>query len=119
MPENPKRSGVLGERPASPAFPSSSGYVDVGVLELHWERGYEATSMADLVRHLGIARASIYATFGGKHDLYVKALDRYLLARDPSLVVVLSQPGEHPVQRYRTERGGSCGEDRRSGVRVC
>jgi TetR/AcrR family transcriptional repressor of nem operon len=62
-------------------------------LELFWERGYDATSMADLVEHLGIARASIYATFGGKHDLYLKALDRYVQARDPGLVEALSQPG--------------------------
>lgn len=62
-------------------------------LELFWERGYEATSMTDLVEHLGIARASIYATFGGKHDLYVRALDRYVQARDPGLVEALSQPG--------------------------
>ena len=46
-------------------------------LELFWERGYEATSMADLVGHMGVARASIYATFGGKRALYLKALDRY------------------------------------------
>jgi TetR/AcrR family transcriptional regulator, transcriptional repressor for nem operon len=62
-------------------------------LELFWERGYEATSMTDLVGYLGIARASIYATFGGKHQLYVQALDRYLQARDPGLVEMLSQPG--------------------------
>lgn len=62
-------------------------------LELFWERGYEATSMADLVEHLGVARASLYATFGGKHDLYLKAFDRYLRTRDPSPVEVLSQPG--------------------------
>jgi TetR/AcrR family transcriptional repressor of nem operon len=62
-------------------------------LELFWERGYEATSMADLVAHLGIARASIYATFGGKHDLYLKALERYQRARDPEVVTMLSQPG--------------------------
>jgi TetR/AcrR family transcriptional regulator, transcriptional repressor for nem operon len=62
-------------------------------LELFWERGYEATSMADLVQHLGIARASIYATYGGKHDLYVKALERYQQNRDPALVEALSQPG--------------------------
>lgn len=60
-------------------------------LELFWERGYEATSMADLVAHLGIARASIYATFGTKRDLYLKALDRYL--EHNNVVERLSQPG--------------------------
>jgi TetR/AcrR family transcriptional regulator, transcriptional repressor for nem operon len=62
-------------------------------LELFWERGYEATSMTDLVEHLGIGRASIYATFGSKHDLYVQALNRYLETRDPNLIELLSQPG--------------------------
>jgi TetR/AcrR family transcriptional repressor of nem operon len=62
-------------------------------LELFWERGYEATSMADLVAHLGISRASLYDTFGGKHDLYVRALDWYVQSRDPGLVDMLSQPG--------------------------
>lgn len=62
-------------------------------LELFWQRGYEATSMADLVEHLGIGRASIYATFGSKHELYLKALDRYLQTRDPDPVELLSQPG--------------------------
>ncbi|MGW5046922.1 TetR/AcrR family transcriptional regulator [Streptomyces griseoluteus] len=62
-------------------------------LELFWRRGYEATSMADLVQHLGIGRASIYATFGNKHDLYLKALDRYNEDRDLTLLHELSQPG--------------------------
>ncbi|MFI7616026.1 TetR/AcrR family transcriptional regulator [Nonomuraea terrae] len=60
-------------------------------LELFWERGYEATSMADLVERLGIARASIYATFGGKRELYLKALERYVEQCD--VVEPLSQPG--------------------------
>jgi TetR/AcrR family transcriptional repressor of nem operon len=62
-------------------------------LELFWRRGYEATSMGDLVEHLGIARASIYGTFGGKHDLYMQALDRYMQGKDPNVVDMLSQPG--------------------------
>jgi TetR/AcrR family transcriptional repressor of nem operon len=62
-------------------------------LELFWERGYEATSMAGLVEHLGIARASIYATFGDKRTLYLRALDRYTQTRDPDPVEMLSQPG--------------------------
>jgi TetR/AcrR family transcriptional repressor of nem operon len=62
-------------------------------LELFWQRGYEATSMSDLVEHLGIGRASIYATFGSKHELYLKALDRYQESCDPQLMRELSQPG--------------------------
>ncbi|MEV4442007.1 TetR family transcriptional regulator [Streptomyces sp. NPDC049577] len=62
-------------------------------LELFWRRGYEATSMADLVEHLGIARASLYATFGSKRELYLKALDRYGEQRGPRIVEELSQPG--------------------------
>ncbi|MEU7881320.1 TetR/AcrR family transcriptional regulator [Microbispora bryophytorum] len=74
-------------------------------LDLFWRRGYEATSMADLVDHLGIGRASLYATFGGKHDLYVKALERYAQTRDPDLVELLSQPGPAlPAVRTLVER---------------
>lgn len=74
-------------------------------LELFWERGYEATSMADLVEHLGIGRASLYATFGSKHELYLKALDRYLLKADPSPLEFLSRPGPAlPLVRALVER---------------
>ncbi len=62
-------------------------------LELFWRRGYEATSMSDLVEHLGIGRASLYATFGSKHELYLKAFDRYGENRDAVLLRELSQPG--------------------------
>ena len=46
-------------------------------LQLFWSRGYEVTSMADLVEHLGIGRQSLYDTFGDKRALYLQALDRY------------------------------------------
>ncbi|AZQ34586.1 TetR/AcrR family transcriptional regulator [Streptomyces cyaneochromogenes] len=78
-------------------------------LELFWQRGYEATSMSDLVEHLGIGRASIYATFGNKHELYLKALERYDRAGLPPIVRELSQPGpalsavRALVRRYATE----------------
>jgi len=74
-------------------------------LELFWERGYEATSMADLIQHLGIGRASLYATYGNKHELYLKALDRYLLKQDPSPLEFLSRPGPAlPLVRALVER---------------
>lgn len=46
-------------------------------VELFWRKGYEATSVQDLVETLGINRSSLYGTFGDKHALYLAAIDRY------------------------------------------
>jgi TetR/AcrR family transcriptional repressor of nem operon len=43
-----------------------------------WRRGYEATSMRDLTRSMGISGPSLYNAFGGKRALFVAALERYL-----------------------------------------
>ncbi|GGJ13008.1 TetR/AcrR family transcriptional regulator [Streptomyces brasiliensis] len=84
-------------------------------MELFWRRGYEATSMADLVEHLGIGRASLYATFGSKHDLYLKAFDRYCDNRDALLLRELSAPGPAlPAVRGVLRRfAGEAAEERR------
>jgi TetR/AcrR family transcriptional repressor of nem operon len=47
-------------------------------VDLFWVNGYAATSMEDLVNHLGINRGSLYSTFGSKQELYDRALERYL-----------------------------------------
>jgi TetR/AcrR family transcriptional repressor of nem operon len=84
-------------------------------LDLFWRQGYGATSIADLVTHLGISRASLYDTFGSKHALYLRALDRYVDARDPGIVAELAQPGpvvpaiRALVERFASEAGGAAG----------
>ncbi|QNL21655.1 TetR/AcrR family transcriptional regulator [Hyphobacterium sp. CCMP332] len=45
---------------------------------LFWKKGYHATSMQDLVDHLGINRASIYDTFGNKWGLFKMAFELYI-----------------------------------------
>ncbi|WP_280339179.1 TetR/AcrR family transcriptional regulator [Nocardia neocaledoniensis] len=62
-------------------------------LDLFWQRGYETTSLADLTEHLGIARGCIYATYGNKHALFMKALRRHLEIVDARITVALSRPG--------------------------
>lgn len=47
-------------------------------MELFWEKGFHATSIQDLVDYLGINRASIYDTYGGKNALFDKAFQNYL-----------------------------------------
>ena len=55
--------------------------------ELFWKRGYHATSIQDLVTHLGINRASIYDTYGGKRELFDKAFLRYWTENSERIVV--------------------------------
>ena len=42
-----------------------------------WDRGFEATSVDDLASTMGISTSSLYATFGGKEELFLAALDHY------------------------------------------
>lgn len=46
-------------------------------MHVFWDKGYEATSLSDLLDAMGIARQSLYDTFGDKHALFLEALDRY------------------------------------------
>jgi TetR/AcrR family transcriptional regulator, transcriptional repressor for nem operon len=46
-------------------------------MDVFWEKGYKATSIQDLVDHMGIRRGSIYNTFGDKHSLFIQAIKHY------------------------------------------
>ena len=46
-------------------------------MNLFWEKGYDGTSMNDLVMATGMAKPGLYAAFGDKEHLYVKALTHY------------------------------------------
>lgn len=44
---------------------------------MFWRKGYEATSVADLVGALGINRGSLYGAFRDKHALFLAAIEHY------------------------------------------
>ena len=46
-------------------------------MEAFWARGYEATSLNDLLDCMQIQRASLYNAFGDKHTLFLETLRRY------------------------------------------
>src|SRR2546430_10312319 len=46
-------------------------------MDLFWRDGYAATGLDQLVRRTGASRYGLYATFGGKRDLFVATLERY------------------------------------------
>ncbi len=59
---------------------------------LFWRRGYEATSISDLINAIGINRGSLYASFGDKQRFFLAALDRYLDLIAKPLFAELSDP---------------------------
>lgn len=46
-------------------------------LAVFWAKGFEGASYADLTAATGVARPGLYAAFGNKEDMFVKALERY------------------------------------------
>jgi TetR/AcrR family transcriptional repressor of nem operon len=46
-------------------------------MALFWRKGYEATSLQDLLQATGLSKSSLYQTFGNKHSLFESSLERY------------------------------------------
>jgi AcrR family transcriptional regulator len=65
-----------------------------------WSRGYEATSIDDLVEATGIGRGSLYGTFGDKRQLFITALDHYWNTVAAQMIAELSDPdGRCAIER--------------------
>src|SRR6202451_2606542 len=54
-------------------------------LDVFWRQGYENKSLEALMREMGIARQSLYDTFGDKRALYLKATAFYRERTNSSL----------------------------------
>lgn len=69
-------------------------------MEVFWRRGYAATSVRELGTELGLQQSSLYAAFGDKHTLFLRALDHYLVTESATAHRRLSTGG-HPQQVLR------------------
>ena len=71
-------------------------------MEIFWHKGYEATSVQDLVEQMGINRGSLYGTFSDKRALFLAAIQYYDQTIISSVVQVLHSPGSprHAIEGY-------------------
>ena len=61
------------------------------VMNVFWEKGYEATSMQDILAATGLHKGSIYQAFGDKHSLFIRALRAYIDNMRRSMKRILGQ----------------------------
>ncbi|NOY71808.1 MAG: TetR/AcrR family transcriptional regulator [Gammaproteobacteria bacterium] len=69
-------------------------------LDVFWIKGFEATSIQDLVDEMGINRASLYQTYGNKHALFTAAIDQYMESSLVQMKQTLEAPGS-PLHNLR------------------
>lgn len=70
-------------------------------MHVFWSRGYHATALPDLLEATKLSRGSLYAAFGDKHGLFLRALDRYI---DDALVRLAAEldPCKDPLASVRS-----------------
>ncbi len=70
------------------------------VMSLFWERGYEGTSLSDIITATGLQKGSLYKAFGSKHDMYRRALAHYEHLTVDAAVHAL-KGRDDPIERIR------------------
>jgi TetR/AcrR family transcriptional regulator, transcriptional repressor for nem operon len=81
-------------------MPRNKAFQEEEVLEramqIFWRKGYNATSMEDLVAGMGINRASLYDTFGDKKQLFLKILKFYQTQSTQNINAVMAKKKPSP-----------------------
>lgn len=86
-------------------------------LDVFWTKGFEATTVQDLVGATGVQRQSLYDTFGDKTALYLAALDRYS-ERTGERARALERPTTSPIALLR-QTFVQAAEEAASGAKGC
>ncbi len=63
------------------------------IMRVFWEKGYESTSMQDLVDATGLLKGSLYGAFGDKAAMYLTALAHYDETQIQRAIDMLRGPG--------------------------
>lgn len=70
---------------------------------LFWRHGYEATSLSDLTRALGVTAPSIYSAFGNKKGLFLEAVSLYLSGGSSPTAIIDAAPSARDAAQVLME----------------
>jgi AcrR family transcriptional regulator len=87
-----------------------------------WTAGYAGTSLDDLTAVTGLGRGSLYAAFGDKHALFMRALDDYCTSMTDMVVTELRESEDRAYDRLvthiRSMARSNVADTRRNGCMV-
>lgn len=83
---------------AEPSLPTRERLLAVA-MRLFWEKGYNSTSVADILRESGTNSGSLYHFFATKQEVLVGVLEQYRDGIEPMLLLPVWQGVEDPVER--------------------
>ena len=71
-------------------------------LAVFWRHGFQGASLSELTAAMGVSKPSLYAAFGDKEALYLKALERYVMQQSAAHLAVLDveADGRRAVEGY-------------------
>ena len=70
-------------------------------MELFWLKGYERTSLSDLLDHIEIGRASFYNAFGDKHEIFMMALRQFFVRTDEEIIIKTLEKEESRLEAIK------------------
>ncbi|MFN8466869.1 MAG: TetR family transcriptional regulator [Caldilineaceae bacterium] len=71
-------------------------------MHVFWRKGYEATSLADIMAATGLSKSSLYAAFGDKRSLFLAALSAYQSERMAHMAQALDdgRPARQSIESF-------------------
>lgn len=81
-----------------PEIPTQARIVHAA-MELFWQKGYQSTSVADLLQRAQVHSGSLYHYFPGKQDVLLAVLDAYSAGIDEMLLAPVWKDVADPIDR--------------------
>ena len=92
------------------------------IMQLFWRKGYEGVSLADIMAETGLKKGSLYAAYGDKRSMYLKALSQYQADVVDSAARFLrdrSAPPKERLQAFLSAPLEAAQKNDRSGCFLC
>ncbi|KAA0020277.1 TetR/AcrR family transcriptional regulator [Salinicola corii] len=89
-------------RPKAPGRPREFDHSTAltAAMQVFWKYGYAGASIGMLIAEMGISRATLYASFGDKQQLFKQVLDLYEREKAAYMLDALEQPTSRRVAEH-------------------